>query len=84
MNDTIDESLIPEGPYCYTVLDGMRRREDGKISMKTRDCPYLICKIKFGEPVYYCRVIKKATVRFIPWNLIWDGVKECGIKDNVR
>jgi hypothetical protein len=77
-----DESVIPTGDYCYTVL-GFEEAKDGQPPrMKTALCPYWAANPEAPATLYgYCAKLKcgdysegeEAT------NLLFDQVKECGI-----
>ena len=68
-----DESVIPEGYYCYTY------EGDKKVS-----CPYWsIDSTKPKQENGYCSYLEKGDQELAEANgfsLIWDEIKECDIK----
>lgn len=92
-----DDSLIPEGHYCYKVIG---RGNAGRL--KTQLCPYwvrttsglIICLRtmtielddgKSSEEIAFRRYGRQgldALLNDEPPSLLWDQVKECGINEN--
>jgi hypothetical protein len=91
-----DESLIPEGPYCYTPQKGRAAR-----------CPYHTTKEINGVHVPYCSFLEMGGLdndmedsefnklvehyggddevfEALPLDLLWDQVKECGENDDIE
>lgn len=71
------EDLIPEGMYCYKAqtIDF----ETGRIKIKV--CPYWsFRKTKPAQENGYCKYLKKGDWQIRGISLLWDQVKECGIK----
>lgn len=77
-----DTSVIPEGPYCYTI----ERVEDGKVY--TKNCPYWSRnKDKEDWENGYCSYLEQGDWEVEGLSLLWDGCKECNINwgdDNVQ
>jgi hypothetical protein len=66
-----DASRIPEGPYCYTRVDGKRV-----------NCPYWGRDLSRDEQESgFCTFldIRDWDGHCVP--LLWDGIKECGINN---
>ena len=80
-----DESVIPQGAYCYRFTGETKRTADGRPYPGTVPCPYWGANPEAGEQEYgYCAKLKLADWEgdehgHIP--LLWDMVKECGIND---
>lgn len=77
------ESLIPEGMYCYTPLEVPS--EANGFSFKVKPCPFwrlIEGEQEGGEPVSggYCEYLKAGDLNEDGTMLLWDQVKECGIK----
>lgn len=89
-----DTSVIPQGPYCYTYVDG-----------KFSPCPYW-SKVMNAPEQYdgYCSFLEKGDLDLaregeyrnmktgeivkgsdlpFPVSLLWDQVKECRINDEM-
>lgn len=68
-----DESVIPEGPYCYTRVNG-----------KQVNCPYWGRDAdRPQQESGFCTFLGRNDWDEIPGiPLLWDQVKECGINNN--
>ena len=87
------ETLIPNGPYCYTPVQAPC--EENAYVFKIKSCPFWAhySEEKHGElPDYleeykgkyagaYCRYLKTADGFKDGTSLLWDQIKECGVKD---
>jgi hypothetical protein len=72
----MDEKLIPRGPYCYRPL----KYENGRLKIKP--CPYHItARRRHYQENGYCSFIGKGDWEFEHFGLLWDMVKECGVKE---
>lgn len=75
-----DESLIPEGVYCYT-----RRKvvmKNGSSISFTEQCPYWsVDESKPRQLNGYCSFLEEGGWDSEGVSLLWDQVKECGIKE---
>jgi len=70
-----DESLIPEGVYCYTRISG------GKIKL----CPYWAYIINApGQMNGYCHYLERGDWENDWLGLLWDQCKECDINEPDR
>jgi hypothetical protein len=76
-----DKRKIPKGYYCYSRLVQIRGINPPKFKMIGK-CPYW--SIRKGKPKQlngYCKYMEQGDWEFTDWaGLIWDMVKECGIK----
>ncbi|WP_405101588.1 hypothetical protein [Oceanobacillus sp. FSL H7-0719] len=71
LNKHKDKSSIPQGHYCYD--------ENGVA------CPYWsIDKSKPHQENGYCSFMEVGDWQDDRYGLLWDMVKECGIKDEVE
>lgn len=77
-----DESVIPDGMYCYTSA-GWSTTAEGLPVMHTKLCPYwALDDSRERQGNGYCAKLK--TGDWIDgWGLLWDQVKECGVRDDV-
>jgi len=70
-----DENVIPEGMYCYTPIgffDGV---------YKIKPCPYWGKREDKPEQENgYCDYLEQGDWESNHCSLLWDQVKECGIK----
>lgn len=62
-----DLHQVPQGIYCYTYVDKIRHI-----------CPYWK-KTVLGAK---CEYLNVESIEGSAENLIWDQVKECGLKEN--
>lgn len=73
------EALIPAGLYCYTVVD--TPETNGTDRMRIKCCPFWEHRADQPEQENgYCRYLKQGDWEAKHWSLLWDQVKECGIK----
>lgn len=70
-----DYPEIPTGYYCYRVLEVVNQPE-GPPKIKTEACPHW----QKTEKGARCNLINREDTDYCGFHLIWDGVKECGIK----
>ncbi|MCK9441803.1 MAG: hypothetical protein M0Q13_10340 [Methanothrix sp.] len=88
-----DTSVIPQGMYCYTIIDTPSKENGYKLKIK--DCPYLsLNPNKPNQMNGYCSFLEygdwdSEISENIPegfplsaLSLLWDQCKECGINDN--
>lgn len=76
--DAKDTSVIPNGYYCYTSIG---RHPNGRMKIKT--CPYWSADASKPEQQDgYCAFLGKGDWMENGTDLLWDMVKECGIKEN--
>ena len=74
----IDTTKIPFGSYCYDIKE---ITDNGTI--KTIPCPFWeLRKDKPEQENGYCHFLKSGDWES-EWSLLWDGVKECGIHDDL-
>ena len=81
---------IPKGPYCYSLI-GSEENKDGISFPKTQTCPFWDTNEEKGDQECgYCHLIGKGDWDLneettseidIPFGLLWDQVKECGLND---
>lgn len=67
-------------PYCHGRL---KPSKDG-LGCEGKVCRYwkmLDEKDDYGDNICYCKLLKKKSEQYDPFNLIWDQCKECGIND---
>jgi hypothetical protein len=77
-----DESVIPEGPYCYTALNWSTTSE-GLPVLHTRLCPYwAVDEKRERQDNGYCAKLKSGDWED-GWGILWDQVKACGVKDDI-
>lgn len=72
---------IPKGEYCYTIKKIMKNQQDGRPQIKIKTCPFW--RIDKNQPEQmngYCDFLKKGDWEENGTFLLWDQVKECGIK----
>jgi hypothetical protein len=71
-----DTSKIPDGSYCYSVI-GHGKNDRIKIN----PCPYWSRRHdKPNQVSGYCSYLGVGDWE-LPGGLLWDQVKECGVKD---
>jgi len=74
-----DISAIPRGPYCYAVVKAPTK--SGRMRVKV--CPYWSRKPgKPGQMDGHCAYLGKGDWESKATSLLWDQVKECGIKED--
>ena len=72
---SIDE--ISSGPYCYTPIVW----QDNK--SKIKPCPYWIKYPNVPDRISgYCSYLGYSDWEIVGFGLLWDQVKECGIKED--
>ena len=71
-----DHPEIPTGHYCYHVLEVIQQPDDSLPKIKTKACPHWQ-KTDNGAR---CNLIDREDIDYCCFHLLWDGVKECGIK----
>lgn len=89
----LDPALIPAGIYCYRLTGGTVRREhvrdaDGQLIRVTpydapqrEVCPYWSSvKNRPAQESGYCRFLGRGDWENPGISLLWDQVKECGIR----
>lgn len=78
-----DESVIPQGCYCYTPL-GVEPGENGAPPrLKIKLCPYWARHPEQREQEDgYCAKLKSGDWEEEGTFLLWDQCKECGINDD--
>jgi hypothetical protein len=77
-----DTSVIPEGPYCYNILSGWKRKPDGTPYYETSMCPYWSLRSdKPNQMNGYCSFLEKGDWQDDGTMLLWDQVKECQINE---
>ena len=74
--------IIPRGVYCYGINRGkMRLNRDGSYSPRYKICPYWNKnKDKPNQCNGYCGYLKQGDWDSEGLSLLWDQVKECGLK----
>ena len=70
---------IPRGLYCYKFTKKIKFDKDAPV-YGTIYCPYYE---HMSNGVTRCNFLDIISYEFDPYCLIWDGCKECGIKDNL-
>ena len=74
---TKDEKFIPPGPYCYETI-----HITPDYVTKALKCPYWEHREdKPSQECGYCHFIEKGDWEENGTSLLWDQIKECGIKD---
>jgi hypothetical protein len=77
-----DHSVIPTGCYCYTPLDASSLPVDGSMTVKT--CPFWASSPDHEKQMSgYCALMRAGDWEDDGTMLLWDMVKECGIKDDI-
>lgn len=79
-----DPSVIPDGTYCYS-RGHIERGEDGLPVMKAVPCPYW--SLDAGRPQQeggYCAYLDMGDWEGPGIGLLWDQVKECGVRDELE
>lgn len=72
---------IPKGDYCYVILDVDEKTATASI----RKCPYWSMRTdKPSQCGGYCRFMKVGDWENDKASLLWDQVKECGIKTDFK
>lgn len=67
---------IPRGAYCYKIKSV---NDDGSISINS--CPYWSIKNDLPEHMNgYCKFMGISDFEMEGVGLLWDSVKECGVK----
>lgn len=79
------ESLIPAGLYCYTVVPS-DNLEASDSTLRIRPCPYWSinreARAAHGtQSSGYCSYLRTGDWMENGTLLLWDQVKECGLKD---
>lgn len=78
------ETLIPRGIYCYKpgTSRGWEVGPDG-VERLTGCCPFWSLKDEFPSQMNgWCSYLKSGDMEEDGTFLLWDQVKECGIKDD--
>lgn len=76
-----DLTQIPLGSYCYDIKE---ITVNGTIKIKTIPCPFWeLRKDKPEQENGYCHFLKSGDWESEESSLLWDGVKECGINDDL-
>lgn len=74
--------LIPEGLYCYNIVECIS--SDGGVVIKEKPCPYwMMHSDKRMQENGYCEFLNRGDWE-VGAGLLWDKVKECGIKVNTK
>jgi len=67
---------IPRGQYCYRIIFHKKKKREFKI------CPYWDLRTdKHYQDNGYCHYLKRGDWEVKYCSLLWDQVKECGIKE---
>lgn len=75
-----DTSKIPPGSYCYELLE-----VSPEGVQKVKPCPFWeLRKDKPSQDNGYCHYLKRGDWECSELSLLWDGVKECGINDDME
>lgn len=70
---------VPRGNYCYTILSV----NDDKQTIDIKNCPYRkIHKDKHHQECGECLLMNMRDWENDTFGLLWEGIKECGIKDS--
>jgi hypothetical protein len=78
-----DTEEIPEGMYCYTIIEAPNQNNNGEF--KTKNCPYWsINENEQEQNNGYCKLLEIGDWQEDGMGLLWDQVKLCGIKDNIE
>lgn len=82
-----DISVIPEGMYCYTAdpnPNGIASEDDaGNPMMNIKPCPYWsLVQDKPSQENGHCSFLNRGDWEGGNLSLLWDMVKECGIKND--
>lgn len=76
-----DTSVIPPGPYCYTIEKVEDTAE--KTVIHTKKCPYWSQNPnKRSQDNGHCSFLEIGDWESPTGGLLWDAVKECGINDD--
>lgn len=76
-----DESVIPDGIYCYNNL-GWSTDAEGASVLRTKLCPYwALDEARERQDNGYCAKLKSGDWED-GWGLLWDQVKCCGVRDD--
>jgi hypothetical protein len=77
----LDETVIPEGIYCYTIRKIEYQKDNGMPRIKLNLCPYW--KYITSEDRVECTFCE---LMGIPYDglLLDDQCKECGIKEEIN
>lgn len=77
---------IPQGGYCYRIVKIVEpaKSADEKPRIVTKKCPYLrIRRDAEGDAYGHCRFLRRGDQsRHNPTMLLFDGVKECDVKND--
>jgi hypothetical protein len=73
-------SIIPKGYYCYDWIETPCHKNNYR--GKVKNCPYWdLNKSKHSQDNGYCHFLKCGDWENTYTSLLWDGVKECQIKE---
>ena len=73
-----DVSVIPYGPYCYTIEDVVTKPD---MSIKIKSCPYWeLREDKPHQKNGYCQYLEAGDWEEDGTSFLFDQVKECGIR----
>lgn len=84
----VAESLIPKGPYCYERLEPSSDENGSLIFKSVKPCPFRSINEDFVDEsgsiqmAGYCSYLKLGDWMDNGTMLLFDAVKECGIKDD--
>jgi hypothetical protein len=76
-----DTSVIPVGPYCYTLVEIVQGDPAVPAVIRTRPCPYWGLREIEGSKYGYCAHLKTGDWEDDGTLLLFDQVKECGLND---
>jgi hypothetical protein len=71
----LTETVIPDGPYCYTRLGPMQSVDGGWPTMPIKTCPYWR-RTENGDNAH-CDYLDESDC-FV----LWDQIKICGVRDD--
>ena len=75
---TKDESLIPEGVYCYEILGP----GSSPGSLHVKNCPYWDRDdAQLSQEDGYCHFLERSDWEDTGMGMLWDQCKECGINN---
>ncbi|NTF17757.1 hypothetical protein G6L37_05040 [Agrobacterium rubi] len=76
------EHVIPDGMYCYSRDTSRGSREGGRLPIVP--CPYWgMDPDRNIQDNGYCAHLKSGDWQSEGLSLLWDQVKECGVKDEL-
>lgn len=79
-----NESVIPEGLYCYKRKSDWKIREDGHPYFEIDVCPYWASNPdKDEQESGYCAFLQSGDWEGEGFSLLWDQCKECGVNENL-